>query len=83
MIAPTIISEWAKNARETIRVSLDSFNGSPIICVRTFCRADDGELRPGRQGMALGIKHLPALSEAIDKALAEAKARGLVDGGQS
>jgi hypothetical protein len=83
MTAPTIIAEWAKNSRETVRVSLAQYQGRDTVDVRTWWTSDAGELRPGKSGITLAVRHLPDLASAITQALAEAKARGLIDRGQS
>lgn len=69
--APDIISEWDKSGNEVIRVALDTFNGKPILSVRCWYRpGGTGELRPGKNGIAIGARHIPALAEAINRALA-------------
>lgn len=77
---PTIIAEWPKNDRENVRVALDEFNGHATVNARLWFRAADGEIRPGK-GLAIGIRHLPALAAALNEALAVAIERGLVEGG--
>jgi hypothetical protein len=63
-----IIAEWAINRRERVRVSIEQFKGIPLINIRKWFEADDGALRPGKQGIALNIKHLPQLADALIKA---------------
>lgn len=78
----TIIAEWPKNDRENVRVALDEFNGHPVVSARLWFRADDGSMRPGKSGLAIGVRHLPALAKALNDALALATDKGLVtDGG--
>jgi hypothetical protein len=77
--APTIIAEWPKNERETVRVALDEFNGHSTVNARLWFRAADGEMRPGK-GLAIGIRHLPALAAALNEALAVAIERSLIQG---
>lgn len=77
MSAAVIISEFRKNATESVRVTLDEYNGRPIVGVRVWFRPDDGaELRPGRAGIAMSVQHLPALAAGINAALAIAIERG-------
>jgi Transcriptional Coactivator p15 (PC4) len=66
--SPRIIAEWAVNRRERVRVSIEQYNGTWLINVRKWFEADDGTVRPGKQGIALGIKHLPQLAEAMTQA---------------
>ena len=84
MNSPVIVAEWPKNSRETVRVSLDQYRDRDTIDIRSWWTDAAGKLRPGKSGITLAVRHLPDLAEAIDKALAEAKGRGLLDGrGQS
>jgi Transcriptional Coactivator p15 (PC4) len=74
---PVTITEWRRNARETVRVRLDEFNGCQTIDCRVWYRSPSGELRPGRAGLTLSVAHLQALADALAAALAEAKRLGL------
>lgn len=76
-----VIANWPKNQRESFQVSLDIYQGKPLIAIRVWYTANDGVERPSRSGLNVGIKHLPKISEAVAAALVEARARGLVDGG--
>jgi hypothetical protein len=69
MTAEIIVASWPKNTRETLVVRLDIFKGQPIIDVRTWYGGEDGKLMPGRGGLTVSIRHLPALVEAIRRAL--------------
>lgn len=60
-----------KNANEELRVSLDEFRGHRLVNLRVWFKAEDGEMRPGKQGVALRVELLPELMEAL---------RGLADG---
>jgi hypothetical protein len=75
---PTIIAEWPLNSREHLRVSIEKFNGFDLINIRKWFKAEDGELRPGRHGIAVQVKHLPHLAAALTKALALATERDLI-----
>ena len=61
---PLTIAEWAKNSRESIRVRLDQFHGRPTVDIRTWWIDETGELRPGRAGLTLAVRHVPALAAA-------------------
>lgn len=65
-----------KNAREEIRVELAEYNGADILNSRVWFKADDGEYRPSRKGVAFSIAALPAYLAAIEAAHAEAVRRG-------
>lgn len=77
---PIVIAEWDRNAREVMRVALDYYNGRHTINVRVWYHDDDG-LKPGKTGITLAVKHLPALADALAKAERRARELGLVDGG--
>jgi Transcriptional Coactivator p15 (PC4) len=78
MSAAIIIASWAKNSRETLMVKLDTFKDQPIVDCRAWYAGADGTLKPGRGGLTVSIRHLPELAEATAKALATAKATGLL-----
>lgn len=73
-----IIAEWPLKRHERLRVSLELFNGVWLINSRKWFQAENGEWRPSKQGIALGVKHLPQLAEAVTKALSIARDRGLI-----
>jgi hypothetical protein len=80
--APTqgalIVAEWDRNSREVVRVALDQFKGHHTIGARIWYRSGDG-LKPGKGGLTLGVKHLPALADAVAKALVQARGLGLLE----
>jgi hypothetical protein len=71
-----VIAELDKNAHETIRVALSSYEGSPTFSVWRWYRTPTGELRPGKGGLVIGIRHLPSLAEAVESALTTARELG-------
>ena len=73
-----VIAEWQKNSRETLRVRLDSYQGQAVICARSWYEASDGTLKPGRGGLTVSIRHLPALASALAKAVDAATTSGLL-----
>lgn len=76
-----VIAEWDRNARERIRVELGSYNGRDTINARVWYWDDDDVLKPSRSGLTLAVKHLPALADAMGKALAKARELGLIEEG--
>jgi hypothetical protein len=76
---PVLIAEWPKNAREVVRVDLHEFNRVHVVGARVWYRDEADEIRPGKSGLTLAVKHLPALADAIGKALARAIELGLVE----
>ena len=77
---PILIAEGDRNAREIVRVALGLYNGKHTINVRVWYR-DDDEVKPSKSGITLAVKHLPALADAVAKALDRARELGLVDDG--
>jgi hypothetical protein len=73
---PILVSEWSRNAREMIRVRLDSFQGTQIVDIRSWYPSGDA-WKPGKSGITLSTTHLTALANALTKALEEAKNKGL------
>lgn len=74
------IAEWKINSREYVRVSLEKFKGVHLINVRKWFVGEDGSLRPGKAGIALSVRHLSRLTEALNKALSVASERELISG---
>jgi Transcriptional Coactivator p15 (PC4) len=64
-----IVAEWAINRRESVRVSVEQYKGVDLVNIRKWFKAEDGSLRPGKAGIALNVKHLPRLTEAMTMAL--------------
>jgi hypothetical protein len=80
MKLPRLIAEFSKNTRETVRVTLDSYKGQSVIGVRVwYADSTSGEPKPGRSGITLSMRHLPALAAGVTKALAKARKAGLLD----
>jgi hypothetical protein len=69
---------WANRRGEAVVVALREYEGTLIIDLRRHYTAADGKLRPTSKGLALAIAKLPELASAVAKALAEARARGLI-----
>ncbi len=49
-----IIAEIEKSARESIRVALSTFEGTPTLSIWRWYRTPSGELRPGKGGWSSG-----------------------------
>jgi hypothetical protein len=76
---PIVVAEWPRNSREVVRVSIDVYNGRHTVNARIWFYDDADELRPGRTGIVLAVKHLPALADALTKALGAARDAGLLE----
>lgn len=68
-----------KNAREELRVSVEEFRGVPLVNMRVFYKHPLGDMRPGKQGVALRLELLPELRHALEEAEAEARRQGLLE----
>jgi len=78
-MADTLIASIEKNAREVIRVSLSEFNGHDLANLRVWFKTDDGDMRPGKAGLAFRLEKLPAVIKALTDLEAEARRLGLVE----
>ena len=76
---PIIIAEWQKNSREVLRVRLDEFKGQPVICCRAWYSGADGNMKPGRGGLTVSIRHLPQILIAMSDAYKIALQSGLLE----
>jgi Transcriptional Coactivator p15 (PC4) len=65
-----LLAAIRKNQREEIRVVAGEFNGVPIVSLRIWFKADDGEMRPGKAGLAFRKDIASEVAEAIRKAVA-------------
>ena len=75
------IAQWPLNRRgEFVRVTIEQFKGIDLLNIRKWYLDDNEALRPGKGGIALNVKHLPQLADALNKALAQARVAGLVEG---
>lgn len=43
---PIIIAQWQRNARDTVVVRIDQFEGNMVIDIRVWWMSPAGELRP-------------------------------------
>jgi hypothetical protein len=63
-----LITQIPKNSREEFRVSRDDFQGYDLINIRVFFVSKDGEMLPGKQGVAFKAELLPEFIDALRKA---------------
>lgn len=69
MSTPAI--EIRKNTREVIRINRADFKGHDVVNVRVFFDAGDGDMKPGKQGVAFRAALAPELIEALQSLVAE------------
>jgi hypothetical protein len=73
-----LIAAIRRNAREEIRVTLGEWNGAPVFGIRAWFRADDGTMRPSKDGLTLRAELLPELARAIADAARQARGDGVL-----
>jgi Transcriptional Coactivator p15 (PC4) len=71
------IATIPKNAREELHVSLTEFKGHDLFDVRVFAESGDKWVAT-RKGITANVECLPAIVEALQRAVAEARAAGLL-----
>jgi hypothetical protein len=59
------MADITKNSREVIRITREDFRGHELINLRVFYDAGDGDLRPGKQGIAFRTPLLPDVLRAL------------------
>ncbi len=64
-----VVGQITKNKREVIKVTLEEWHGRRIVNVRVYFRAEDGEMRPSRKGLALSVDRLPDLVAVLTEAI--------------
>ena len=71
------IGRFQKNSREVLRAELRHYRGHDLADFRLMALANTVEL-PTKAGFSIRIEQLPDLADLVGKALAEARARGLL-----
>ena len=73
------IATIQKNRSSEIRVSLEKYKGVNLVDVRIFEALDGGDRRPTKRGISLVVTRIPALADAIQLALEEARRLGMFE----
>jgi hypothetical protein len=79
---PVEIAKFWKNRgrNESVHVTLGEYEGHNLINVRIYATGTDGIDRPTRKGIAMSVRKLPELADALNRALTKARELGfLVD----
>jgi hypothetical protein len=78
---PVEIAKFWKNRsrNESVHVALSEYEGQNLINVRVYSTGTDGIDRPTPKGIAMSVRKLPELADAIAKALAKARELRLID----
>lgn len=64
----TTLGTIRKNSHEELRISIDEFRGMTLVSLRVWFQAGEGEMRPGRQGLALRPEALREVLAALHRA---------------
>ena len=75
---PIIVARWPRGANDTVMIRLDQFKGAAVIDIRAWWTSPTGELRAGRSGITMSVRHLHSLADALHKAEAAAHQLGLL-----
>ena len=78
MVEIACVAEIRKNSRETLRITLDQYNGLSLVSIRIWERDPSGALVATRSGVQCRAMLLPKLAHAIGRAFAEAQHRDLI-----
>jgi hypothetical protein len=81
---PIEIGKFFKNRKgDIVVVQIKEFEGATFLDIRQFFTGDDGVSRPTKKGIAIGLRKLDELADLINKAIAKARALGLIrEGGE-
>lgn len=77
-MANDVIAAIQKGRLEEIHVGFSDFNGHQLLNARVWFEGDDGQMPPGKAGLAFKINRLPCFSDAVSLALEKARAKGFV-----
>jgi hypothetical protein len=81
---PVLIGKFFKNRMgDIVVVQIKQFEGVTFLDIRQFFTGDDGKSLPTKKGIAIGLHKLDELAGLINKAIAKARALGLIrEGGE-
>ncbi len=68
-----------KGKREMVRVNLFRMQANDLLGIRVFAQLENGTVVPTKRGLALAIRHIPALREALQ--IAEVEVARMGEGG--
>lgn len=72
------IASIPKNQTEEIRVSIGEFNGHMLFNARVYYTTPEGDMKPGRAGIAFKIDKLADFADAVEAARLAALEKGLI-----
>ena len=82
MSGPIIIATLRRNARERLRLALDTYQGHDLVDLRIVTQLNEatGDWIPTRKGVCINVASLPALAQAFRDAEIKARELGLIGG---
>jgi hypothetical protein len=73
-----LVAAIRRNAHEEIRVTLGQWNGAGVFGIRAWFKADDGSMRPSKDGLTPRAVLLPELASALADAERQARRDGVL-----
>jgi hypothetical protein len=70
-----VVNTFAKNAFDEVWTYLQPFRGHDLAHIRIFTLEDDDEMRFTEKGVAINVRDLPKLAEAVAALVAAIEAR--------
>ena len=67
----TTVATIQKGKREIVRFNLFRMQENDLLGIRVFAQLQDGTVVPTKKGLALAVRHVPALREALQIAEVE------------
>lgn len=68
----TPLAAFPTGAKSETRVSLDTYGGRTFANLRDWYQSRDGTWKPTRRGVTINVADLPALAEAVSRAIERA-----------
>jgi hypothetical protein len=62
-----LVSSFAKNSKEEVRVSLRDYMGRHVVDLRVYVENGEGAVVPTKKGLTISVEHYRDLRAAIDK----------------
>jgi hypothetical protein len=70
-----VVNVFVKNAFDEVWAYLQPFKGHDLAHIRVFRLGENEEMRPTTQGIAIAVRDLPKLAEAVSALIAAVEAR--------
>jgi len=70
-----VVHTFVKNSFDEVWAYLQPFKGNDLAHIRVFTLGADDEMLPKKQGIAVNVRDLPKLAEAVAALVAAVEAR--------